>query len=162
MTTRASIPSRNSGKIRYTKVLLSCGILSSLLYISMNIFIPMYYPGYSSQSQTVSELSAIGAPTRSIWVILGTVYTFLVIAFGWGVWNSEKSNRKLRVVGSLIILYGLLGIGWPLAPMHQREVIAAGGGTISDTMHIVFSIVTSLLMILAMGFASSSAAPFST
>ena len=72
------------------KVLLVCGILSSLLYAAMNVFVPMRYEGYSSASQTVSELSAIGAPTRPLWVLLGVAYTLLVTAFGWGVWASAR------------------------------------------------------------------------
>jgi hypothetical protein len=48
------------------KALLVCGILSSLLYVVMNVFVPMQWQGYSSASQTVSELSAIGAPTRPL------------------------------------------------------------------------------------------------
>ena len=36
--------------------------------------------------------------------------------------------------------------------MHQREVIASGGGTVSDTMHIVFSFVTVFFMLVAMSF----------
>ena len=46
-----------------------CGILSSLLYVVMNVFVAMEWEGYSSASQTVSELSAIGAPRRSLWVL---------------------------------------------------------------------------------------------
>jgi hypothetical protein len=49
------------------KVLIVCGILSSLLYVAMNVFVPMLWEGYRSASQTVSELSAIGAPTRPLW-----------------------------------------------------------------------------------------------
>ena len=63
------------------KALLVCGILSSLLYVAMNVFVAMQWEGYSSVSQTVSELSAIGAPTRSLWVLPGAVYTVLVTAF---------------------------------------------------------------------------------
>jgi hypothetical protein len=99
-----------SGKARWTKTFLICGILSSLLYIAMNIFVPMQYPGYNSASQTVSELSAINSPARTLWVWLGTVYTFLVIAFGWGVWQSATKNRKLRVVGILLVSYGVIRI----------------------------------------------------
>jgi hypothetical protein len=40
------------------KTLLACGVLSSLLYVAMNVFVPMQWPGYSSAAQTVSELSA--------------------------------------------------------------------------------------------------------
>jgi hypothetical protein len=92
--------------------------------------------GYSRISQTPSELTAIGAPTRSLWMQLGAVYTVLVIAFGWGVWKSAGRDRALRIVGGLLVAYGSLGLLWPFAPMHQREVLAAGGGTLSDTMHV--------------------------
>jgi hypothetical protein len=134
------------------QVLLFCGILSSLLYVAMNVFAAMLYEGYDSFSQTVSELSAIGAPTRQLWVLLGIVYTLLVAAFGWGIWKSVAGNRPLRITGGLLLAYGIIGLFWPFAPMHQREVLAAGGGTLSDTMHIAFSMITVLLMLLAIGF----------
>jgi hypothetical membrane protein len=38
--------------------------------------------------------------------------------------------------------------------MHQREVLAAGGGTLSDTMHVVLASGTVLLMFVAMGVAA--------
>jgi hypothetical protein len=122
----------------------------------MNIFIALRDPSYSSASQTVSELSAIDAPTRSIWVAWSFAYTFLVVAFGCGIWISSGANRSTRTVGGLIFVYGALGLGWPFAPMHLRTVLAAGGGTLSDTMHIAFSMVTVLLMLLAMGFGAKA------
>ncbi len=136
------------------KLLLVCGILSSLLYTAMNIFVPMQYPGYSSVSQTVSELSAIDAPTRSLWVILGAVYTSLIVAFGWGIWKSAAQNRSLKIAGILFITYALIGLFWP--PMHQREVIAAGGGTLTDTLHLIFTAITVLLMFLIIVLSSAA------
>src|SRR5690348_2636037 len=103
------------------KVLLVCGVLSSLLYLAANIITVMLYPGYSVFSGTVSELSAVGAPTRSLWVTLMVPYSLLVIAFGWGVWMSAGTSRALRVVGSVIIAQALFGFAWP--PMHQRTVL---------------------------------------
>ena len=144
------IPSRYS-----QKALLVCGILSSLLYVAMNIFVPMGWDAYSSTSQTVSELSAIDAPTRPLWVLLGIIYTFLLIAFGWGVLKSDSGNRPLRIVGGLLLAYGIISLAWPFAPMHLREVLATAGGTLSDTMHIVFAMATILLMLLAIGFGAA-------
>jgi uncharacterized membrane protein len=136
------------------KLLLVCGILSSLLYVAMTVFVPMQFEGYSSASQTVSELSAIGAPTRTLWVSLGKVYTLLAVAFGWGVWKSAGQNRPLRIAGGLLIAYAVIGLAW--TPMHQREALAAGEKTLTDTMHIVFAMVTVLLMLLAIGFAATA------
>jgi hypothetical protein len=138
------------------KSLLVCGILSSLLYVAMTIFVAMQWEGYSSASQTISELSAIGAPTRSLWAVPGAIYTVLVTAFGWGVWKSAGRSRALRIAGGLTLAYGSLGVLWPFAPMHIRETLAAGGGTLSDTMHLVLASVTVLLMLLAISFAAAA------
>ena len=132
------------------KNLLVCGILSSLLYVAMNVIAAALYEGYSSASQTVSELSAIGAPTRPLWVTLGAVYTLLTAAFGVGVRLSAGRNRPLRVVGVLMIAYGVVGLFWP--PMHQR----GAEPTLTDTLHIVFTVATVLLMTLAIGFGAAA------
>ncbi len=134
------------------KVLLFCGIISSLWYVVINIIVPMHFPGYSSASQTVSELSAIGAPSRPLWVLLCPFYSLLVVAFGWGVWLSAARNRQLRIVGALMFIYGFSGFFWPLAPMHLRGTEF----TLTDAMHIVFGIVTVLLMMLMIGFGAAA------
>src|SRR5687768_5604626 len=115
------------------RALYICGILSSLLYVAMNIITAKLYIGYNTAAQTVSELSAIGAPTRPLWVLLMMVYSPLALAFGWGVWKYAAGNRPLRVAGLLLMIYVIIGIFWP--PMHQREVLAAGGGSMTDTLH---------------------------
>lgn len=136
------------------KALLSCGVLSSLWYLVINIVVPMQYDGYSSVTQTVSELSATGAPTRIAWVLLATLYPLLYNAFGWGVLQTAGKNRYLRLAGALIIVYGILNFYWP--PMHTREVIAAGGGTISDTLHIAWAMITLATNMLLLGLGAAA------
>lgn len=136
------------------KALLVCGILASFLYVAMTLLVGMLWEGYSSAAQTISELSAIGAPTRPLWMLLGTLYTVLMVAFGWIVWKSAPPNRALRVVGALVMTQGVFGYFWP--PMHQRAVLAAGGGTLTDTLHIAWTIVTSLFFMLAIGFGAAA------
>ncbi|MGZ3838186.1 MAG: DUF998 domain-containing protein [Flavisolibacter sp.] len=140
----------------FRKFLLSCGLLSSLLYLVMNIFIPGLFPGYKVLSQTISELSAIGAPSRPTWLLWGYLYTFLVVAFAWGVWQSADQARPMRVLRVLLIIYAISGLLWPFTPMHLRETLAAEGGTLTDKLHIAFGILTVLLMILMMAFGAYS------
>lgn len=134
------------------RYLLLCGILSSLLYVGMNFFIPMMDRGYDSLSQTVSELSAIGAPTRTVWVAWGFLYSILFLAFAWGVWKASTGNKNLRISAILLLAYSFVSLFWPLAPMHLREALAAGEKSISDTLHLTLAGVTVLLMVLTMGF----------
>ena len=84
------------------KTLLVCGILSSTLYAAMMVVVAIAVARYSRFAK-ISELSAIGAPTRSLWMLLGAVYTVLVTAFGWGVWKSAGPDRALRIVGGLLV-----------------------------------------------------------
>ena len=90
------------------KILLTCGILAMLWYIVVNIIIPPLYPGYEIRSQTVSELSAIDAPTQALWFWLCLPYTPLFIAFGFGIWLSANGNRKLQIVAATIIFDAIL------------------------------------------------------
>jgi len=131
---------------------LICGILSSLLYVLMNVFIPIGFKGYSIPAQTVSELSAIDAPTRTLWVLLAVIYILLVAAFGWGVRKSAYGNRSLRIVGGLIMVYVVINVYWP--PMHLR----GNEPTLTDTLHIVWAMVTLLLMMFIMAFGASALA----
>ena len=125
-------------------ILLLCGVASSFLYVAMNVLAARRYEGYSLISHTISELSAIGAPSRSLWVSLGLVWNLMMMAFGAGVWGSSGRHRSLRVVGVLLVAFGAIGFVWP--PMHQR----GQGFTLTDTMHVVVSMVAVLLMLLAM------------
>ena len=134
--------------------LLICGILSMLWYVVINIIVPIQYPGYDMASQTVSELSAIDAPTRTFWFVLCIFYSLLFIAFGSGVWLSANGNGKLRFVAVVILFDAVFGFFWP--PMHQREIIAAGGGTLTDTLHLVWAFVHLILMLLMIGFGAAA------
>jgi hypothetical protein len=138
----------------WRKALVLCGIASSVLYALM--IWAIRYEGYSVVSQVPSELTAIGAPTRALWAQLGWIYTVLETAFGFGVWQSAGRSRAVRIVGGLILAHASLGLLWPLASMHQREVLAAGGGTFGDTLHVALAVVTVFLMFLAIGFGATA------
>lgn len=136
------------------KTLLVCGILAAFLYIAMTLFVGMLWAGYTSADQTISELSAIGAPTRPLWMLLGTVYASLMAVFGWTLWKSALRNRALRVVGALILAQSVFAYFWP--PMHQRGVLAAGGGTLTDSLHLAWMMVSGLFFLSAVGFGASA------
>jgi hypothetical protein len=108
--------------------------------------VPTQFEGYDYASQTVSEISAIGAPTRRLWVIAAVGYILLLGSFGWGVWISSEGNRNLRILGGLVTAYCVINIYWP--PMHLR----GNEKSLTDVLHIVWAGVTVLLMMIMMGF----------
>jgi hypothetical protein len=97
------------------KVLLICGFLASLLYVGTDILAAMRYEGYSYTAQAVSELSAIGAPTRPLVVPLFTMHSVLQIAFGLGVWMSARRKRSLRFTAGLLVGVGLIDLVGPFS-----------------------------------------------
>lgn len=127
---------------------LLSGMASSVFYVIMCIIAAAAYPGYSSFSQTVSELSAIGAPTVSLWNKLRLVYALLAMFSAWGFWIGSADNQPLRTAGIAMFVYAFATLFWP--PMHPREILAAGGSGLTDTLHITFTFVAVILMMSVM------------
>jgi len=120
----------------------------SIVYIGTDILGSLVWGGYSYISQTVSELSAIGAPSRFTMIPLFTIYSLLVIAFGFGIRKLSFTARSLRILSILMIAYGIICLFGPFAPMHLRGESPG----LTDTMHIALTIVTVILIFLILGF----------
>lgn len=137
--------SKTSQVVRET--LLVCGILSSVLWIAGDIIASILLEGYSYWHQAPSELSAIGAPTKTLLVPTGVAYSILLTAFGFGVWLSTQ-QRTMHISAGLIIAYGIISFAWFFVPMHPRGTEF----TLTDTLHLVMAAVTVLMVLLIIGF----------
>lgn len=135
-----------------TRVLLICGVLAASLYILTDITAAaLFYPGYSYLDQQVSELSAIGAPSRPFWMLMTHPYGLLTAAFAVGVWRHAAGARSLRIAAAFIMLLAVNGVAWGLlAPMHMRGTEFDA----SDAMHLGFAMSAIVLII---GFISCGA-----
>ena len=143
-------PAPRTAPAELRPVLLACGILAAGFYTAMVAFTAMRWHGYSSAAQTVSELSALGAPTRGLWITLGLVHTLLVAGFGWGVRRSAGRSRHLRIAGGLVIASAALGLVWP--PMHLRGAQAG----LTDALHIVCAVAWNVLAVLTIVLAAAA------
>jgi Protein of unknown function (DUF998) len=145
------VPPRSSPS-GVTNVLLLCGIAASVLYVVADVVGAIVWDGYSLKSFTISELSAIDAPSRPLVPSLMLVFGVLSICFGFGVLLVGGRKRDVRVTGWLLLAIGVLNLAGPFVPMHLRGVEPS----LTDTMHIVVTGVTSLLLMLAIWFARDS------
>ena len=134
--------------MRVRKVLLVCGILSSVLWIGADIIASMLYESYSFINQSISELSAIGAPTRAFLATSNIIYVLLLFAFGVGVLATGSRKRALRVTGILMMTHAVLALISGLFPMNMRGTQM----TISDIMHIIFYTAIPLIILFIIGF----------
>jgi hypothetical protein len=78
--------------------------------VAFNILGAIVWQGYSSTSQTISELYAIGAPSRALVAPLMVVYNLLLYGFGVGVWLCAGPKRALRVTTVGLIDKEVLGM----------------------------------------------------
>lgn len=135
---------------RVVKFLLACGILSSVLYFTGDLVMSLTYQGYSYLDQTVSELNAIGAPTRGLSIAFGLAGYVLLVCFGVGIWSSAPANRRLRVAGGALAFMGLTAL-WavPFASMQVR-------GTEQEGLHLISGLVGVFVLLTAIGFAAAA------
>ena len=142
------VPSRSSPDV-VANVLLVSGIVASVLYVIADVVGTIVWNGYSLKSFTISELSAIDAPSRPLVPSLMLVFGVLSICFSFGVLAAAARKRDLRVAGWLLLAIGALNLAGPFVPMHLRGVEPS----LTDTMHIAVTAATSLLLMLAIWFA---------
>jgi hypothetical protein len=129
------------------RYLLYSGIVASLLYVATTFAAPLFWEGYDSAAQTVSELFAIDAPSRMFVTPLFALYSILMIAFGLGIWHIAGRKRGVRAIGGLLIAREVLGLyGSLFAPIHLR----GEPGTFSDTMHAIITMIGVLIYLVAM------------
>jgi hypothetical protein len=140
------------------KVLLVCGILSSVLYVGATILGAMQWKSYDWTTRSVSELFALDAPSRPIVATAFLATGFLMIAFGVGVWMSAGHKRSLRILGGLLVGYAVVGLPGPL--FFSMHTMVRGGGAQgmapSDVLHIILTAVLVLLILLSIGFGATA------
>jgi hypothetical protein len=139
------------------KILLGCGIASSVLYIASDILISWWDPNYSYRDQSFSELLAPGSPTRPlVLVLLATPYSVLVTALGVGVWKAAGGRRTGRITGALLVGYAVTGaVTGVFLSAATREVMEEGEETWRNNLHVPGTALSVLCVLLAIGFGST-------
>ncbi len=139
------------------KILIGCGIASSVLYVASDILISWWDPNYSYRDQSFSELLAPGSPTRPlVLVLLAIPYGVLATAFGVGVWQAASGRRTGRITGALLVGYAVTGaVTGVFLSAATREVLEAGKETWRNNLHIPGTALSVLCVLLAIGFGST-------
>ena len=129
------------------QVLFLCGILAPLLHMGMDQLAGRLLQGYSFSAQSMSELSASGAPTRRLVVALSLPATVLMVAFGVGVWRAGGQALMPRIVAGLVIGNAVLGlIATAFFPTRFGERPAFG------STGVIIMFVSVMCFVLAMVF----------
>jgi len=143
---------------RATKVLLACGIASSVVYVAADVLASMRWEGYRYADRAVSELLAVGSPTRAFMTGPMIAYNLLIMAFGIGVLLVAERKRSLKVSGGLLVAYSIVSwAGFMLFPLRPDSALTASGAMpLSGVLHSVTTMLLVLLMFLFIGFGSGA------
>ena len=129
------------------RALLICGVIAPMLYALADLIAGLQTPGYSFRDQTISELGAIGAPSRPLFSALLIVVYALFAAFGIGVWRSAGRSRGLRAVGGLVLTEGVMALA--VGQFASMEMRGADQG-LAGSLHLIEGAVAMVLITAAM------------
>jgi len=82
--------------------LLGCGLAAPLLFLATDLLAIARAPGYRPMRQSISELTAVGAPTRPLVTALRVTGDALMAAFATGVTATAGGSRALAATGGLV------------------------------------------------------------
>ena len=151
-TTAAAAPATARGRTRLQDNLLACGILAAFVYAVTDVLGGLRFPGYDFTSQGVSELMAVGAPTKDLVDSVFMVYGLLAFAFAIGVLRESSGQRALRLTGLLLLGYALAGSFGRFFPAYPRGVDGFG----DSVPHMILTAVLVVLMLAALGFGAAA------
>ena len=136
-------------KSRSRLLLIICGIASPLIYITGDVVASLHYESYSYLHQTISELNAIGSPTRGLTIGFGIAIYLSLIAFSVGFWISASRNRRLMIIAGMLLALGIMSL-WavPFASMQMR-------GIEQGPVHIIAGAVAVVLILTSIGITAT-------
>jgi len=134
------------------RIPLACGVVAAVWWVAMDVVGSLRYPGYSYVDQTISELSAEDAPTKTFMTLAsGLPYLVLMGAFAAGIWRTADGRRAQRITAALVlaeVLWGFAGgLAFPMAIRGHEE-------SWRNQMHAWYGIGMPILFLLAVGFGS--------
>lgn len=131
------------------------GVVALVSYATAVVLAPAAYPGYDWLSQAVSDLSAVGAPSRGLWSQLAAPYDAcsVVCPTCACIYVSERTVHTMAFrVG--IYLFALMswvsGIGYGMFPLSEA---GTGMGAFQDLMHVY--VVTAAVVLLSIASLST-------
>lgn len=133
-----------------------CGVLSLLSYLAMVVFSPLAYPGYDWMRMAVSELSAVGAPSRELAAQLNSLFgpCGIVSVMAVCVAVAGCRNGKFRLgVYCFAAMEWLCMVGYSCFPW----VSEADHLIFQNVMHLAITVLVVLLSIVSLVLIAVSA-----
>lgn len=136
----------------FLRALLLCGILSAILRVATDIIAGKLWAEYNFASRSISDLTAVGSPTRSFVLPFEIISLVLSVLFAIGTWTLAKDNSLLRITAAMIFGSGVFSLIGTLFPVQLSQSLTTSANK-TNTIIIGMSV---LLLVLAMGFGTAA------
>lgn len=114
------------------RALLLCAIGAGVVTGAIDLIAGALRPGYNFAFQSISVLSAPGAPTRPFVLGFDLVVDALVIAFAVGLWLSAGQKHAIRALAGLLVSAAVLqSVAVVLFPYHPDEPSSSFANTMN-------------------------------
>ena len=126
-------------KIKYLKIVSLFGVIGAVFYFLHVFFGTIFYDGYNSCAQAISDLTASDSPSKKIALAFSFIYGILTVVFSITFFAHIKGKINKRVTfGSCFycIMTIISFLGYTFFPLSE----AGYAGTFQDIMHIAVTI----------------------
>ena len=123
-------------KIDIIKIISLFGIFSVIFYFLHILFGKMFYEGYSSIAQAISDLTAENSPSKNIARIFSMIYGILSLIFsiGFYIYFKNKINRIVTIASFIFCSMNIISFfGYTFFPLSESGY----AGTFQDIMHLI-------------------------
>ena len=125
------------------------GVVSLLSYTAAVVFSPLAYPDYNFMAQAVSDLSAVNAPSLSLWNRLSAFYNVCEVVCATVVCVGIQ-GQKTKLLRTGIYLFAVMewisAVGYRMFPLSNSGY----AGEFQDVMHMVVTALVVLLSIVSL------------
>ena len=124
-------------KLLLTDVLMFSGMLAVVFYVVHVVIGGIKWKGYSHFQQPISDLTATGAPNRTLMLSLTTIYGLLALLFAvsFTILRSREHNTLVLWGGISFIVLHLVSVLYPLFPQD----LPGTETTFRGRMHLVIT-----------------------
>jgi uncharacterized protein DUF998 len=106
------------------KTVLIAALIAAVLFIATDLLGLVRWKGYDYIHQSISDLTAVGSPTRSWAIPLTLGHNLALLIAGVAIWLLPGRNIALRITASLLMVTAIAWLGGQLFPNQVGETPA--------------------------------------
>ncbi|PCI85854.1 MAG: hypothetical protein COB24_11760 [Hyphomicrobiales bacterium] len=144
-------------KETFYEIALLSGMISAITYLLHVVVGGVLWGGYSHMEQSISDLTSIGAPNKTLLSVMTNMYGILALIFAVVLYRLIKQHdSKLLRIGLLllVVMEAVSFVGYMLFPLESSGIEQF---SFQNVMHIIVTIIVvvttiSFTFLLGIGF----------